>query len=92
MYKIGFSGGSVVKNPPTNAGDMGLIPELGRFPRRRKQQLTPEFLRGKSHEQRSLVGYSSWGCKRIGHDLATKWDLPDGSNVKESACSAGDLG
>ena len=80
------------KESACNAGDPGLIPELGRFPRRRKQQLTPEFLRGKSHEQRSLVGYSSWGCKRIGHDLATKWDLPDGSNVKESACSAGDLG
>ena len=28
----GFLGGSVVKNPPTNAGDMGLIPESGRFP------------------------------------------------------------
>jgi len=26
----GFPGGSVVKNPPTNAGDMGLIPGLGR--------------------------------------------------------------
>ena len=26
----GFSGGSVVKNPPANAGDMGLIPDLGR--------------------------------------------------------------
>ena len=25
-----FPGGSVVKNPPTNAGDTGLIPDLGR--------------------------------------------------------------
>ena len=24
------------------------------------------------HGQRSLVGYSSRGCKRVGHDLATK--------------------
>ena len=32
MYKIGFPGGSVVKNPPANAGDTGLIPELGRSP------------------------------------------------------------
>ena len=31
---IGFpGGGSVVKNLPTNAGDMGLIPGLGRSPR-----------------------------------------------------------
>ena len=26
---MGFPGGSVVKNPPANAGDMGLIPGLG---------------------------------------------------------------
>ena len=26
----GFLGGSVVKNPPANAGDTGLIPDLGR--------------------------------------------------------------
>ena len=29
----GFPDGSVVKNPPANAGDTGLIPELGRSPR-----------------------------------------------------------
>ena len=28
----GFPGGSVVKNPPTNAGDAVLIPESGRSP------------------------------------------------------------
>ena len=27
---LGFLGGSEVKNPPANAGDMGLIPEFGR--------------------------------------------------------------
>ena len=30
------------------------------------------FLLGKSHGQRSLVGYSPWGHKRVRHDLATK--------------------
>ena len=29
---IGFPGGSVVKNPPANVGDMGLIPGSGRCP------------------------------------------------------------
>ena len=29
---MGFSGGSVVKNLPSNAGDAGLIPESGRYP------------------------------------------------------------
>ena len=32
MGKWGFPGGSVVKNPPANAGDLGLIPGSGRFP------------------------------------------------------------
>ena len=38
-------------------------PWLRKIPRRRKWQPTPVFLSGKSHEQRSLLGYSSWGCK-----------------------------
>jgi len=29
---MGFHGGSVVKNPPANARDVGLIPGLGRSP------------------------------------------------------------
>ena len=29
---MGFPGGSVVKNPPANSGDAGLIPGLGRCP------------------------------------------------------------
>ena len=31
-YTEGFPGGSVVKNPPANAGDAGLISGSGRFP------------------------------------------------------------
>ena len=29
---LDFPGGSVVKNPPANTGDAGLIPGLGRYP------------------------------------------------------------
>ena len=29
---MGFTGHSVVKNLPANAGDVGLIPELGKYP------------------------------------------------------------
>ena len=29
---MGFPGGTMVKNPPANAGDVGLIPVLGRSP------------------------------------------------------------
>ena len=34
MYRsyLGFPGGAVVKNPPTNAGDADSIPGSGRYP------------------------------------------------------------
>ena len=38
-------------------------PWVGKLPWRRKWQLTPVFLPGKSHEQRNLTSYSLWGCK-----------------------------
>jgi len=41
-------------------------------PLEKKMQPTPVPLPRKSHGQRSLVSYSSWGCKRVKHDLATK--------------------
>ena len=56
-----FPGGSVVKNLPANAGDAVLIPELERCSG--DGNSNPVFLPGKSHSQRSLVGYSAWGCK-----------------------------
>ena len=69
IQNLDFPGGSVVKNLPASAGDIGLIPKI---PWKRAQQPTPVFLPGKSHGQRSLVGNSPQGCKKIGHDLATK--------------------
>ena len=38
-------------------------PWVGKIPWRRKWQPTPVLLPGKSHGQRSLVGYSPWGRK-----------------------------
>ena len=67
----GFPHGSVAKNPPASAGDM-FHPWVGKIPWRRKWQPTPVFLSEKSHRQRSMEGYSSWDCKRVGHDLVTK--------------------
>ena len=32
LIELGFPGGSVVKNPPANTGDMGSISGLGRSP------------------------------------------------------------
>ena len=69
---LGFPEGSAVKNPPVSVGDMGSIPGLGRSPWRRKWQLTPVFLLGKSHGQGTLAGYVYGVTKRVRHDLATK--------------------
>ena len=45
------------------------------IPWRRRWQSSPVFLPGESHGQRSQVGYSPWGPKGVGHDLATKQQL-----------------
>ena len=45
-----------------------LDPWARKIPWRRSWQPTPVFLPGESLGQRSLVGYSPWGCKRVGHN------------------------
>ena len=42
---------------------MGFDPWVGKIPWRRKWQPTPVFWPGKSNGQRSLKGYSPWGCQ-----------------------------
>ena len=59
------------KESACNAGDAGLITGSGRCPGEGNGNPL-QFLPGKSHEQRSLVGYSPWGHKRVGHVLVTK--------------------
>ena len=57
---------SVEKNQPANAGDIrdaDSIPGSGRSPGEREWLPAPIFLPGELHGQRSLVGYSPWGCK-----------------------------
>ena len=74
--RVGFPGGSVVKNLPVNAGDAGFDPWVRKILWRTRWQLTPVFLPWKPHGQRSLVGYSPWGGKRVRHDLATELKQP----------------
>ena len=65
----GFPGGWVGKESACQCRRcMGLIPGSGRCP----GEPIPVFLPGKSHGQRSLADYRSWGHKRVGHDRATK--------------------
>ena len=62
----GFPGGTSGKEPPAHADhirDEGSILESGRyFGRGYGNPLQYSFL-GNPHGQRSLAGYSTWGCK-----------------------------
>ena len=59
-----------------NAGDPGSIPGLGRSPWRRKWLPAPAPLTGKSHGQRSLVGYIlSMGSQRVRLNWVTSLSL-----------------
>ena len=62
---------SAVKNPLTNVGDTGSITGSRSSGEGSGSPLQYSCL-GKSHEQRRLAGYNSWGHKRGGHGLATK--------------------
>ena len=57
--KWGFPGGSDGKESACSTGDLGFITW------RREWQLTPVFLPGEFHGQRSLAGYSPRGRKEL---------------------------
>ena len=61
-YLKGFSGSSVVKNPPAKQ-ETGLTPGGQKDPLEKEMQPTPVFLLGKFHGQRSLAAYRSWNRK-----------------------------
>ena len=72
----------MVKNPPVNAGavgEPGLIPGSGRFPRGGKWLPTPVFLPGKSHGQRSLMGYSPYNHRES--DMTEKLSMHAGTHT-----------
>ena len=59
----GFPGGSVVKNSPANAGDVGSIPGLGR---------SPGEGNGNPLQCSCLENSMDRGVWQIGHDLMTE--------------------
>ena len=72
---MGFPGDSAVKSLPANAGDVQKtwVPPLGREDPLEKEVAThSSILAGKFHGQRSLVGYSPWGCKESDTTEATE--------------------
>ena len=60
---MGFLLGSDDKESACNAGDLGSIPGLGRFPGGGHGNPVQYSCLVNPHGQRSLVGYSPWGCK-----------------------------
>ena len=63
----GFPAGSVAKESACNAGNLGLIPGLGRSPEGEHGNPLQYSCLENPHGQRSLVGCSPWG-RRVGHD------------------------
>ena len=59
----GFPGGASGKELTCQCKRLGFHPWVGKIPWRRECLPTPVFSPGKSHGQRSLVGYSPWGCR-----------------------------
>ena len=57
--------GSDSKKSACNAGDLGLIPELGRSPGEENGNPPQYSVPGESHGQRSLASYSPWGHKEL---------------------------
>ena len=65
--------------------ETGFDPWVGKISWQRKWQPTPVFLPGNYHGERSLVGYSPWGCKELDTTEATE-SFPGGASGKEPTC------
>ena len=58
--------------PPPPLGNKSVVYKTHfKIPWRRAWQPTPVFLPGESHGERSLAGYSPWGCKELDMIKAT---------------------
>ena len=76
----------------------GLNPWVGKIPWRRALQSTQVFLPGESHGQRTLAGYSLWGCKELDttkvtlqQQQAALWASQVAVVVKYLPTNAGDI-
>ena len=79
--KWGFPGGSRSKESACNAGDLGLIPGLGRSPVGVHGNLFQYSCLENPHGQRSLVGSHPWGCKEL--DMTEQLTLSQVEKVLE---------
>ena len=74
-----LSGKEFTTNSFANAGDASLNQGSGRSPGEGNSNPLPVFLLGESHGQRSLVGYSPRGHKRVRHNWTIKERIIEGT-------------
>ena len=70
QFVVGFPGSTVLKNPPTNAGDArdgSLIPGLGRPPGTESGN-TLQYTCMENSMTEDFGGLRSMGSQRVGHD------------------------
>ena len=77
---MGFPDDSVIKNPPANAGDVGLIPGLGRWPGQGNGNPLECYCLG------NLItgdpgGLQSMGSQRVGHNLANEQQVQQSNST-----------
>ena len=72
MIFMGFPGGSDGKESTCNAGELGLIPGLGRYPWGGHGNPLQYSCLENIHGQSSLGGLQFIGPQRVGHDWVTK--------------------
>ena len=80
---LGFAAGSAVKESACNAGDLDLIPGLGRSPGGGHGNSLQCSCLENPHEQRSLVDYGPW----IAKSLIQLSDLSTAQHKAHSGCS-----
>ena len=74
---MAFPGVSMVKNPPANTGNMGLIPGLKRSPGEGNGNPLQYSYLGNP-----MDSSSPWGHERVRHDVAAKQRLNSCSHLK----------
>ena len=83
-----FPGGSVVKNPPANAGNAGYLPAQ-EGPLEKGMAAHSGILAWEISRAEEPGGLQSMGRKRVGHDLVTEqqWTDTKASTLHRSANS-----
>ena len=75
IHLLGFPGGSVIKNPPANAGNMGLIPGSGRSPGEENSNPLHYSCLGNLMDREAWRAAIHGVSKRVKHYLVTKQQI-----------------